>query len=948
MDKLVKRYQAADNAELEIRFYLDGTEWQNAYQTLKSGAKKSPVKFEQSIHIIQEEGKNSNRKELYFDKGVKQEERYIRKATLEFLKYKGAKINLATEEKIGEFNTDNAKMIRFRSRASIPLTIGEGIWKAEFTIIRTLQKAQFAQLKKVKEEVFPTGKVLDAARMDALVDPSNPNLSYEFEVEYQGDPDALTTQMIEEVFSRVQNIVKPGLEESEEYHKTIYHLAKMLLDNDSSASFKHKYSLKQLANQPKNFSTDEYRDMILPHIDKYYLSDKADGDRCFLQIDPERAVLITADKIVNVTDRLKKVNWKMFKGVTVLDTEVLMDSKDLSIYVFDALYVQDKNVTNMTFEKRLEHIDEVLKYLGTNVEKKVQIRLTKDGYAQQIKEIYNRKSRMYPIDGLIFTPNTPLDDSKSKYTSKNMYFDMVVYKWKPPEKMTIDFLVMRPPKHLIGVKPYLPKDGHDIYFLFCGINYNTYKMLGLDYVTGYQEIFENYRFEQNYFPIQFAPSSNPYAYIYYHPKKNDVDLHGHVAEFRYNCIGAEQMQSPDCTWILDRMRPDRDINVTKGTGYGNDFKTAESTYLGYFSPITLQILMGEEPKVKKGKGEESDKYFAEEKQPMYRAPTKFNAFVKAQVERQLEDTEFVIDLACGKGQELFPLHGYGVQNALFVDQDGAAIETLNQRRYELGNRNYYLYSYRPNHTMGLYTKVWDLSKPYKETLKAVDDVLSKFPQGADGVIMHFAIHYLIQDAKSLDNVVNLVDTMLKKGGIFIFTCFNGQAIFDLLKDIEEGETWEVKEADTVKYSITKHYKSDELTAFGQKIAVKHPFSGDKAYEENLVNIANVIEAFTKKGYEVRQNSSFGDWLNKFQYFNKKAYAELTDDDKLYCSLYNYVSLWKPADKPKAVKSRGKKDAPPSLPVVMEMPTDTTGGDVREVVEKEEPEEFYIDDLEDED
>lgn len=937
MDKLVKKYQDSDNAELEIRFYLEPVEWQNVYQSVLRGHKKTPIQFEQSIHVVQDEAKYSNRKELYFDKGVKQEEKFLRKTNIEYFKYKGAKVNLASEEPISNFSTDNAKLIRFRTRASLPFKVDDSMWKLEFTIIRTLQKAQFNKLKQIKEEVFPTGKALTSENFEASVDPSNPHLTYELELEYSGDPDALTIHHIENAIQKIQNMVHPDMAEAEGYHAEIYNIAQKLLDADSAKPFKQRFSLKQLANQPKNFTLEEYQNNILKHINEYYLSDKADGDRCFLLIDSERVVIITADKLVDVSDRFKKIDHKYFTHLSVFDTEVLdANTKDLQIYIFDVLLLNGKNVTHESFKERLDRLDEAMSHLkGVPVEKKIQVALTTEDYAKQIKDMINRKSRPYPIDGLIFTPNRS-EEGKSKYSQKNNYFDMVVYKWKPPEKMTIDFLVMRPPKNLLGVKPYMPREGHELYFLFCGVNFNTYKMLGLDYVAGYQEIFEGYRFEQNYFPIQFAPSSNPYAYLYYHPKKADkVDLHGHVAEFRYNCMGPEQMQNPEaanCTWILDRMRPDRDINVTKGTGYGNDFKTAESTYLGYFNPITLKILTGEEQPKNQHEGKPGDaKYFAEEKQPMYRAPTKFNAFVKAQIERQLEDSEFVVDLACGKGQELFPLHGYGVKNVLFVDQDAAAIETLNQRRYELGNRNYYLYAYRPNHNMGIYTKVLDLGNPCKETLKSVGDVLSKFPQGADGVIMHFAIHYLIKDAKSLENVVCLIDSMLKPGGVFICSTFNGQAVFDLLQDLDEGETWEIKEKDIVKYSITKKYKSDTFTDFGQRVAVKHPFSGDQAYEENLVNINTLIESFTKRGYEIRQNSSFGDWLEKFRYFNKKVYSELTDDDKTYCSLYNYISLWKPL--PKKVKA-SKKGAKEPIPLVT----------IREVVEKDEPEPLLYDDL----
>lgn len=903
VEEIIDEYQNNDKAELEVRYYLEPTEWRNLYTQLLQENPDAPVKTEQSLHALMgveddaEKRGPTDRMEIYFEQGVKKQTKYIRKTTLRYLKLRGAKINLATEENRSEFVLTNAKMLRFRIRAMIPLEN----WRADFTIVKEIRQVQPEKIQQIKDAFF-TKKPFKLPELPEWSGASEAGLRYEFEMEYVGDADVLTKDMLQKQITYIQSLINPGTENSEEYHKKLYDLATQLLGKDDAQMFRNRYSLKQLANQPKNFSYEEYQAKIVPHIENFYLSDKADGERCFLLVENNSIILLTSDKLVDITALLKKADIKKLSkdGPTLLDTEVLdLNSKDpkfSTIYLFDALIHNGKKVVKESFADRQALLDDIADQLGPKVEKKIQIRLSQTTAGKQIADMYHRKSRTYPIDGLIFTP------------ADMGYFDMQVYKWKPPEKMTIDFLVMRPPKGLLGMKPYLPKAGYELYFLFSGVNYPTFRALNLDYIPKYKEIFQGYHFGKDYFPIQFAPSSNPFAYMYYHPLNSKIQseaLHGHVVEFRYNCLG-DEMSNPDCTWILERLRLDRDINVRRGTGYGNDFKVAESTYQGYFNPLDLKKLSLVEPKESKnqpGLKNVEDAYFLESKLPIYRALTKFNGFVTAQLSRQLSDADFVVELGAGKGQNLFILNGYGVKNGLFIDVDKAAIETLNKRRYDLGDKRFQIHEYRPGHIMTVYSKVIDLNQPATKTIAAVQDVMVKYPQGADGVLINLAIHYLLGDKAGLDNIVMVVDKLLKPGGIFIFTCFNGARIVNLLKDLKPQESWNSKEGEVLKYSIRKEYKDTketkegELEEWGMKVGVIHPFSQGNYYTENLVPIEQVISAFTKRGYQIRQNGSYGDWLDKFQYANKKMYDLLTDADKLYASLYHSVSLWKPMEPP---------------------------------------------------
>ena len=258
-----------------------------------------------------------------------------------------------------------------------------------------------------------------------------------------------------------------------------------------------------------------------------------------------------------------------------------------------------------------------------------------------------------------------------------------------------------------------------MYLLFCGISRQMFKNLSMNYIRNYKQIFREYQIGPNYFPIQFSPASDPFAYIYHHPISSEsLEIAGRVAEFGY----AFSDSSENKRWILHTMRPDRDIMVEKGIGFGNDFKIAEMTFGSYSNPFGLDKLSNPDL-IKQG-------YFEERKLPMYKYLTKFNAFVKARALKQLEDAEYVIDLASGKGQDLFVYHGYGVKNILFTDVDIEALNEINFRRYNLGKKQFYVHGFRPNHNMSIRTKQMNIMD-WKIELKDTPE--------ADGIVINFAI-----------------------------------------------------------------------------------------------------------------------------------------------------------------------------------------------------------------
>lgn len=849
MRRILDRYhEDSKNKELEVRIILRNyDDWAKMYAHC-AREYDATYALEQSLNTISMIGREQYRRELIFVNGAKKEERSLQKTKL--MDYNisigniEVRISLAEEIPIASFSSYDAHLMRFRLRASfIPHDLVG--WRVDFTLVWSLNKTQFTNVAKIKSQIFPTIPSVKSIEsltskkylefIDTLAPAVNPQISWELELEYIGKPvDIDETQLRSDIEHFIYTL--------EPSARNILREVMQLF----SAEVRRK-TLKQFASKPKSFTYNEWQDEILPHISEYYLSDKADGERALLYIESEQFI-IYAEKTEPI--ELKKIPWKK---PTILDVEVIIKSTAvplMKLYLFDVLMLDGENLTNEIFSVRESKLSAIASALAPAVEKKIQIPLDQKKYAEQIRATYERESRMYPIDGLIFTQNVS-------------YFYMNVYKWKPPEKSSIDFLIMKCPRTILGVEPYLPREGSELHFLLCGITFKKFRFLRLEYFPGYRELFAELglSLRENYFPIQFSPASHPLAYLWYAPIAiaQSTELNAHIGEFVYKSDA----------WQLIKMRPDRDVGVQEGTGFGNDFVVAEKTFAQFFHPLTLDMLT----QVSGGAD-----YFAQKKLYQYDQITRFNSFVKAQLIRQLENTNFVVDLASGKGQDLFRYVNYHIKQLLFMDRDAAALEELNRRRHQI----------RPTGEMPqIYVKEIDLTTDHKKIMKSLSDA----PHSeADGVVMNFAIHYIIKDENALQNLIALVDSLLRPGGIFIFTCFDGMRVFDKLRNIDQQKTWDLRRNEVLKYSIKKLFLSNVLTNFGQEIGVLLPFSRGEYYVENLVNINVIIAAFENAGFEIRQNGSFIEWLDKYMVAQPE--NKLDEQDKIYASLYQYVTLWK--------------------------------------------------------
>jgi SAM-dependent methyltransferase len=872
---VVNKYNSETNKnglELEVRLRdMSFSEWKGYYVACMEKFKK--VAIEQSVTcIVDVNSGKQQRKESTYVKGKKTSEHYIEKTILESTTKDTCKYTLSRETSIAkdDFAASNIKGVRLRLRASF---LTDEDWKIEITYVLHLDKSEIrTDFESCKNRIFPNMNITPdkfIEFVDGIRDKSqNDRARYEVEFEYAGT-DTLDADVTRGRIDNYIHLINPDVGKQEQFK----HIAEMFGNGTKS--------MKKFVSQPLALTKRRFETELVPNIDDYYLSDKADGERALLEIvcaesGVTKVTIWRADGNEDVTPSANKTDKQISKsGTYVLDVEVVYSGSTRKIskaYVFDILMVASKDVSMEPFSVREEMIQKACELLPYT-EKKIQVRLSPDTYASQILEVYTRETRMYPIDGLIFTQDAP-------------YMSMTVYKWKDVKDTTIDLLIVNAPKGLLGKPPYENQPGKDMYFLLCGISDRTFRNMNAKLFPNYEETMQDLGIEprRDYFPVQFFTSDNPLIYIWYADKPNKssgIELHGHVGEFRYH----------KGEWQLIKMRPDKDAYVKSGVQFGQDYRVADETFQQYNNPLTLEMMTD-----KTGASERDNVgYFAENKTEAFKPLTKFNSFVKAQLIRQLQNEEWVVDLASGKGQDLFVYSGFGVGNLVCVDQDQNALEELNRRKHELNNPKLYLYNRPPRNTPSIYTVQSDLNDG-PGTVKKIHNIQSGLDIPISGIVMNFAIHYLLNDAAGLENVVNLVDSLLRPGGVFIFTCFDGARVFKLLRDVKPGQTW-----GDDKYSIRKDYSDDIFSGFGQKIGVVHPFSGGEHYVENLVDTQAVIHKFHERGYDVRQNASFANWFSKFRMFNPQMALAMDSSDITYCGLYQYVSLWKKIETKKSRK-----------------------------------------------
>lgn len=329
-----------------------------------------------------------------------------------------------------------------------------------------------------------------------------------------------------------------------------------------------------------------------------------------------------------------------------------------------------------------------------------------------------------------------------------------------------------------------------------------------------------------------------------------------IVEMRY-----DPTKEPGWRWIPSRIRHDkterlqRSVAKERGKKYSstmNDERTANSVWNSIHDPVTLSMITTgkEEPLEQEIKNllvtRETDitkKYYERKasKQDinLIKGLRDFhNQYIKNDILLQPTlrgGNKRLLDVSCGKGGDLFKWINDGAQYVLGVDiaqdnilnpSDGAYkryLEALVERGPErvprmafvIGNSSKRLIDGEAGATpedRDMLRSIFGKYPPESYVPPYIEHVMKDtYQSGADVTACMFALHYFFENNTILNGFLqNLADT-IKVGGYFIGCCFDGDAVFNLLRRVEQGHSISGKEGDTPIWTITKEYSNEDLT-----------------------------------------------------------------------------------------------------------------------------------------
>ncbi len=736
-----------------------------------------------------------------------------------------AKISVSRETPIGRFDVPSWSIVRAKVRVSAV----RGRWRIDLTaVIQAPYSTLGGGLKTMRDEIF--GGIHTPADVAKL---SDQRFKYEAEIEfmsgddprpYFGDLEAICDELFGGAGEATGKQVVPA--------HLMRDIAKIIGQRGST--------IKQLGNQVTAVTRATWGEIYPPN--GWFASVKYDGKRAFYYARGDTASVITAEGVIewsrgdDSAPCLADGEWMADEGV---------------MYLFDCMMYDDKPIVDAPYPVRRAKISDCVAADKSAKCLAKQFVELGDDWRDQLTAMWQAAcdgSQTQP-EGLIFT------------SREGSYSDCRSLKWKPVEHNSIDFLALKCSTALLGTAPYLPRADHTLYILFCGISESARKTYGITMLPRYETMVHE---DGSYFPIQFAPSVQPLAHMWYVPD-DGVTPHGKIAP--HGKIVELRWAADSANWQFMRFRTDRESE----RGYfGNDFRVAEITFLNYIDVVKFDDLLSP-----------PSTYFANDASTAYKPANAFKRIVIGGALRTyFTDEESILDAMSGRGADMFRYGTIGVRRLLMMELDAAAVAEAVRRKLEPRQKGHRGDTHQK---LGIQiaAAVADMRLPAADLVQMATE--RGFAQGSCGIVCNFAIHYMCDSLESIVNFMKFVSQMCRPGAHFMFTTFSGSRIVEALKGRPQGDVVEWPESGVVKYAIGKLYAGDTLSQWGQMISVKLPFVAEMR-EEPLANIDAICAIADRVGFTKVIEKSFG------EFDSSTLTMKLSDVDKEYIALHTIVVL----------------------------------------------------------
>lgn len=484
----------------------------------------------------------------------------------------------------------------------------------------------------------------------------------------------------------------------------------------------------------------------------------------------------------------------------------------------------------------------------------------------------------YETDGLIFTPcnlgvGMNYDGEQVQHTGKTWNLN---FKWKPPQDNTIDFLVEIVKNHKDVNEDYIGytiggSDGDLVKYktlkLKCGFDPNKSKhytckdLLNNTYSSTTTK-------KNQYYAVDFKPTHPPdnSAYIANIALKTDIDgiprlltektqdeiIDGMIVEMSYDMNATDK----NWAWIPRNIRYDKTEQRLMGRRqFGNDFETANNIWKTIHNPITIEMITTGKhlPDI----NEEDTRYYARvvpRNKSLSRSMLDFhNLYVKSILIKQVATKTnggILLDIGCGKGGDLPKWRNNNFSFVLGIDNCKDNIENVNDgacsRYMDNMTKNpsglpkaLFVWADGSKELMGMsqnagldeYNKnildiLWG-RKSVNEIPEKQRDIWGLCSNKFNIISCQFAIHYFFSSLETLEIVVRNIANNTQTNGYFIGTSFDGNTIYNKLKDYDKGHTLIGKheESGNIIWRIRKEYENlgdtltNDETSLGMEIQV---------------------------------------------------------------------------------------------------------------------------------
>lgn len=647
---------------------------------------------------------------------------------------------------------------------------------------------------------------------------------------------------------------------------------------------------------------------------KYAVTDKADGERHFLIIADNHVYLINTNLDVRDTGIVLKEKQQKYDN-SVLDGELILLKGRHVFLVFDCLFESGIDVRKQVkLESRLQSADNIinacfvfgkqrgnefaklpvrksfdLKYnldfhkseikhmfddLNNDMELEKQFVLVRRkyfihslgaepweiyAYASLIWKLYTSDNSIkcpYVLDGLIFQPN----DQSYVANKKESKFDD--YKWKPPEKNSIDFYIeFEKDKEGNDLVVYdnsfeeISDDPNAQEFGDVRIRNKNYKICNL---------FVGQSSGKTQMPVLFN-EQNGLNEAYILLKDGEArDIDGNiltdktVVEFYYNM---DSTLSHKFKWIALKTRYDKTEAASRKLKYGNYITVAEKVWQSIVNPV----LISDFDDLAKGNNPEKNQYLYDKKlqeirnkigheliisaakenkyfqlitnlaQPM----RSFHNFIKTNIiytfchsMYQNNKQKSILDLGCGRGADQNKFYYAKADFYVGVDFDKDALTNpidSSMSRYERARR-------KPGFTKmyfihGDFASELDYENQYKsiggmevQNKQLIEKFFSSDPKKRtvfDIINIQFAIHYAFKNEETFTNLKSNINNYLRDDGFVLITTFDGEQVRKLLEGKEKFTQEYTDENGSVKilFDIVKKYNDGAALGVGNAIDV---------------------------------------------------------------------------------------------------------------------------------